>query len=352
MAVASHVSQADSEAGSAPYPTAMTTLARAFAWAVVATTFAYVLSSYLTYWWRWPGVPAILEHFGVLPGSGPALTGGALALGLIQGAFYVLSVLGAWAYAARSATRPLRADAESISEVAAFVVRTAYWAVLLVGVADVVISFLRVEDLLKGIVGDHLASELGRSQFRGLYVHTPLLVVSVIIAAFTRGVSFVWLALLVVAAEMQIVVTRFIFSYEQAFMGDIVRFWYAALFLLASAYTLREEGHVRVDVLYAGFHQRTKGRVNMLGSVLLGIIFCWIVLYLGTASRSSVIVGPLLTFEVSQSGFGMYVKYLMAALLGIFAISMMIQFASYLLDSYADARGEPGGRQVSSEIAH
>ena len=30
-------------------------------------------------------------------------------------------------------------------------------------------------------------------------------------------------------------------------MGDLVRFWYAALFF-ASAYTLKEDGHVRVDV--------------------------------------------------------------------------------------------------------
>ena len=34
-------------------------------------------------------------------------------------------------------------------------------------------------------------------------------------------------------------------------MGDLVRYWYAALFLFASAYTLYQNGHVRVDVFYA-----------------------------------------------------------------------------------------------------
>jgi len=38
-----------------------------------------------------------------------------------------------------------------------------------------------------------------------------------------------------------IVISRFIFSYEQAFMADLVRFWYGALFLFASAYTLLED---------------------------------------------------------------------------------------------------------------
>ena len=34
----------------------------------------------------------------------------------------------------------------------------------------------------------------------------------------------------------------------------------------------------------------------------------------------------------------------MAGFLALFAISMMIQFVSYLLKSVADIKGEPGGR--------
>ena len=36
-------------------------------------------------------------------------------------------------------------------------------------------------------------------------------------------------------------------------MGDLVRYWYAGLFLFASAYTLFEDGHVRVDVFYTNY---------------------------------------------------------------------------------------------------
>ncbi len=105
-----------------------------------------------------------------------------------------------------------------------------------------------------------------------LYFHVPLIVLGIVIAAVTRGIGFIWLALLVVLAELLIVLTRFVFSYEQAFMADLVRFWYGALFLFASAYTLLEEGHVRVDLLYASMRRETKGRVNAWGAVLLGMI--------------------------------------------------------------------------------
>jgi TRAP-type mannitol/chloroaromatic compound transport system permease small subunit len=169
-----------------------------------------------------------------------------------------------------------------------------------------------------------------------------------VIAAFHRGVGFHWLALLVVGAEMLIVISRFIFSYEQAFMADLVRFWYAPLVLFASAYTLLEEGHVRADVLYSLFSDRAKGISNAIGSVFLGMSLCWVILIFGMGSRSAIINAPLLSFEVTQTGFGMYVKYWMAGFLAIFAATMLLQFSGYFLEALADIRGEPGKRQPES----
>ncbi len=99
-----------------------------------------------------------------------------------------------------------------------------------------------------------------RVQFIGPWIHIPLILLGFVTALFTRTLGFTWLALLIVIAELLIVISRFVFSYEQALMGDLVRYWYAALFLFASAYTLLEEGHVRVDVLYAGLQSAPQGQ--------------------------------------------------------------------------------------------
>ena len=219
---------------------------------------------------------------------------------------------------------------------------------LIVGLVDSAISFLRIEGFLPDVVGQALADDLGKSQFRGPYVHMPLIALSFVIAAFTRTLGFTWLALLVVAAELMIVIGRFVFSYEQAFLADLVRFWYAALFLFASAYTLLEEGHVRVDIFYAGLSSRAKGIVNAVGSVVLGISLCTVILVIGMGGKQNIINSPILTYETTQAGFGLYVKYLMAGFLGVFAVSMMIQFVAYFLDAVADIRGEPGGRDHDS----
>jgi TRAP-type mannitol/chloroaromatic compound transport system permease small subunit len=197
-----------------------------------------------------------------------------------------------------------------------------------------------------------MAKDLGRSHYRGPTVHLPLLLLGFVFGAFTRTLGFHWLALLIVIAELAIVITRFIFSYEQAFMGDLVRFWYAALFLFASAYTLLQEGHVRVDVFYSGMKERSKGFVNAFGAIFFGITLCWTIIIIGLGGKSAIIYGPLANYEVSQSGFGMYTKYLMAGFLGVFAITMLLQFIAQFLESCADYRRLPGARKVATEIAH
>ncbi|MBO6757958.1 MAG: TRAP transporter small permease subunit [Roseibium sp.] len=309
---------------------------RTFAWLVLFIMAAFLLNNYLTYWQDLPGVAPIF--------GGEANADGAIVWSWVQLALYGAAIVWAILHVQRTRTTTLREDSKRISDINAYLIRAMFWAVLIVGIVDAVISFLRVEGLLEAVVGPDLAADLGRSQFRGGYVHMPLIGLSFVIAAFTRTLGFIWLALLVVVAELLIVIGRFILSYEQAFMADLVRFWYAALFLFASAYTLLEEGHVRVDVFYAGMKPKTKGYVNAFGSVLLGMTLCAVIIVFGMGGKQNVINAPILSYETTQAGFGLYVKYLMAAFLGVFAVTMMIQFISYFLDAVADIREEPGGR--------
>ena len=236
--------------------------------------------------------------------------------------------------------RKLGEDSVILNRFAAYLTRSFFWAVFIVGCFDIVISFLRVEDFLEPLFGDVIAVELGRSVFRGTYIHYPIVVLSFVIAYFVRGLGFTWLALLVVVAEFQIVISRFVYSYEQAFMGDLVRMWYAALFLFASSYALVTEGHVRVDVLYSKFKLRTKAISNAVGCLLLGIPLCWVILMTGMWYKGSSLNSPLLSFEVYQQGFGMYTKYLMVGFLIVFAVCMLVQFMGYFLKCTAELLGE------------
>ena len=318
-------------------------LLRILAGGMIVLVLLFLFNNYLIFWRGWPGVLNFSAHQGWLglESLSKPLEGDAIRLGWLQVVMYLAAIAGIVVYVFLTRQRSLNADADLFSAFAAYIVRAAFWAVLLIGLVDMLISFLRVEGFLEQWVGADLNKELGRSRYRGAAVHYPLIALSLIIALFVRSLGFIWLALLVVIAEFQIVVTRFIFSYEQAFMGDLVRFWYAALFLFASSYALITEGHVRVDVFYAHFSAKGRAWTNALGSLLLGLPLCWTILIQGLWGKGNSINSPLLSYEISQSGYGMYVKYLMAGFLVVFALSMIIQFVSYFLSNTAVLRGEP-----------
>jgi len=325
-------------------------LTRIFAFSMVATALVFLVNNYLIFWRGWPGISPIYDAFGLSGGASGEIEIGILSW--LQLGSYVIAFVAICLYVITHRQRTIHDDADLLSGFAAYIARWAFWAIVLVGLADMAISFLRVEALLASVVGEDLTTQLGRANFRGLYVHYPLIGLALVIAAFSRSLGFIWLALLVVVAELQIVIFRFVFSYEQAFMADLVRFWYAGLFLFASAYTLLHEGHVRVDILYANFSERGKAWTNSIGSVFLGAPVCWFILTRGMWEKTNVINSPLLNFEVTQSGFGMYVKYLMAGFLVVYALSMLVQFMSYFLNSVAVLLREPGSHLHKTEEAH
>ncbi len=314
-------------------------LPRIFGWSMLGVLVAFLLNNIL-----------ILKYD--LPGMGALFAGGGGTAGFVVPLVYIASILLASAYVLRTPQQALRWDADRIHKFNVFLIRACFWAVLLVGVVDSIIALLRVEGFLGTFFDAPMATNLGRVQFVGPYVHGPLILLGIVIAFFTRTLGFTWLALLIVAAELAIVISRFVFSYEQALMSDLVRYWYAALFLFASAYTLFDEGHVRVDILYAGFGKTRKGFVNAIGTILLGMTTCWVILFMGLGSKQAIVNSPVMNLEITQSGTtGLFVKYQMAAFLAIFAISMMIQFVSYFFEAVADYRDEAGSRNVAA-VSH
>jgi len=309
---------------------------RVFSYSILATTFVFLINNVLTVWFDWPGVKNLFSHYGIFGFKklSKPLSDSVLNFAFLQLFFYLISILAAIFYVNRSIKQTLTVDSEILNKVTAYIIRSSFWAVLIVGIADLIISFLVVEKLVEPLLGEYLKIKLVVPGFRITFVHFPLILFSFVVGYFTRSVGFIWLAVLVVASEFFIVLSRFIFEYEQAFQGDLVRFWYSALYLFASAYALIHEGHVRVDVLYTGFSERKKAWTNSIGSLILGIPLCLIVLFLGMGGKASIINGPVISFEITQQGSnGLYLLYLMAVYLAVFAVSMLIQFTSYFMSS-------------------
>ncbi len=83
-----------------------------------------------------------------------------------------------------------------------------------------------------------------------------------------------WLSLWMVLITFSVVVLRYAFDLGWIWLQESVTFMHAALFLVGAAYTLKHQGHVRVDIFYRRFSSRTKAWVDLLGSLFLLLPVC------------------------------------------------------------------------------
>ena len=312
---------------------------RYLGWITISLLVAFLINNFLNIYFQFDTVDRLSNSF--------SLTA---ALSLLV---YIFCIALAIRQVNRSLGESYREQANKLHQFNVYFLRGCFFAVLFIGCVDFLLALLRSIDILRFIVPDATARALGLGNVVGPYIHVPLTILGFIVARYSRTLGWTWLALLIVFAELIIVISRYLFSYEQSFMADLVRYWYAALFLFASAYTLYEEGHVRVDVIYAGLSDKAKAYVNAWGSYLLGVMTMTIVVLIGFNGKTSVINSPLLVFEITNQGInGMFIKYQMAMFLGIFGATMLVQFIVQFFESLADINEEPGKRDTSIKLAH
>jgi len=140
---------------------------RMFGWITLGCLVAYMINNFLIVGWDYPGAMSAL--------SGD--TGGIVQL-CIYLVFIVLAVL----FVLRTPYCALRWDARRITAFNTYLIRGLFFTVLFVGLADVAISFMRVEKLLGNFVSDDIVRGMGRAQYVGTYVHMPLMALGFFIA--------------------------------------------------------------------------------------------------------------------------------------------------------------------------
>jgi TRAP-type mannitol/chloroaromatic compound transport system permease small subunit len=77
------------------------------------------------------------------------------------------------------------------------------------------------------------------------------------------------------------VIMRYLFDDVSIGMQELEWHLFAAMFMFGIGYTLKEDGHVRVDVFYDNFSPKVKAWINILGSLLLALPITLLILYYG-----------------------------------------------------------------------
>ncbi len=156
------------------------------------------------------------------------------------------------------------------------------------------------------------------------------------------GAACSWLALLMVLLGAFNAIARYIgrsigtdFSSNAYIEGQ----WYlfSLLFLLGAGYTLRHDGHVRVDVFYGRLSPRGKAWVDLVGTLLFLLPFCAVGLLLSWPS----VLSSISVRELSPDPGGLPRYPLKAALL-LFFVLLGLQGCSMAIRNFLRLRGHDG----------
>lgn len=93
------------------------------------------------------------------------------------------------------------------------------------------------------------------------------------------GRSAAWLILLAIFVSAINAVVRKAFSTSSNAWLELQWYLYGAAFLLAAAYTLLENEHIRIDILYGGRSRRTQHWIDLIGHLFFLMPFVLVTLW-------------------------------------------------------------------------
>ncbi len=135
------------------------------------------------------------------------------------------------------------------------------------------------------------------------------------------GRAAAWAVLSMVIVQFAIVVLRYAAGFGSLWMQESLHYLLATLVLFADGWTLRSDGHVRVDIFYADATPRAKAKVDLAGALLLLIPFMAAVIWFSWpyASRSWAIM------EGSREAGGIPLVFLLKSSIPMFAVLLLLQ---------------------------
>jgi TRAP-type mannitol/chloroaromatic compound transport system permease small subunit len=93
------------------------------------------------------------------------------------------------------------------------------------------------------------------------------------------GKTMAWLILVAVLVSATNAVIRKVFSVSSNSWLELQWYLFGAAFLLASAYTLKQNEHIRIDIIYGMFSRRTQHWIDLFGHVVFLMPFTLLMLY-------------------------------------------------------------------------
>jgi len=131
----------------------------------------------------------------------------------------------------------------------------------------------------------------------------------------------IFCAIALVLFQLVVVVLRYTYGISYTWLNELVIYAFAAMFMLGASSTLRDDGHVRVDILRPRFGADGRNWIELAGIYFFLFPICIRILTAGEQGLAR----AWALFEGSRESDGLPFLYLFKTLLPLFAVMMLTQ---------------------------
>jgi TRAP-type mannitol/chloroaromatic compound transport system permease small subunit len=150
------------------------------------------------------------------------------------------------------------------------------------------------------------------------------------------GKSIAWLTVMMVLLTFTIVILRYGFNLGWIWLQESLTYIHVAVFSIAAAWTLQLDGHVRVDIFYAGMSSKNRARVDLLGSLFFLAPFCIFILVIAWPY----VINSWGLLESSREAGGLPLVYLLKSLILVMPALLLGQAIINISDAWGILRRE------------
>ncbi len=158
------------------------------------------------------------------------------------------------------------------------------------------------------------------------------------------GRAISWLALVLVVLQFALVLLRYVFGFSDRASEELLLYVHGTLFLLVAAYTLKHQGHVRVDLFYRDAAPRTKAMVNLVGTLVFLVPLCILIWW----AAWPMVESSWAVREGSTEASGLPFKYVYKSVILVFVALMALQAVSQAIKSWCALQGHESPEETDA----
>ena len=123
------------------------------------------------------------------------------------------------------------------------------------------------------------------------------------------------------------IVFRYFFNISSASLQELIMYCHAIIFMFGISYTLKENGHVKIDIIFNNFSKKIQSYISIIGILLFIFPMAFFLIYISIG----MVIQSWLILEGSSEAGGLNLVFILKTIIPLTGFLILLQSSSQLL---------------------